>query len=136
MEALVDTNVLVYDTIENSPFHTKASRLIDELSDPIISSITLVEMGFVLSRYGLETDKVRKKLNELLDEEWFSISWPSNKFISDVTTFIVEKKLSFREFNDWIIAYEAGMRKIPLATFDKDLIKRCNKVGIETLTTE
>ena len=71
-----------------------------------------------------------------LDEEWFSISWPSNKFISDVTTFIVEKKLSFREFNDWIIAYEAGMRKIPLATFDKDLIKRCNKVGIETLTTE
>ncbi|MCL6090934.1 MAG: PIN domain-containing protein [Candidatus Thermoplasmatota archaeon] len=136
MEAVIDTNVLVYDTIENSPFHNQASRLIDKLSDPIISSITLVEMGFVLSRYGLETDKIRKKLNELLDEEWFSISWLSNKFVSDVAMFIVEKNLSFREFNDWIIAYEAGTRKIPLVTFDKDLIKRCDKIGIETLTKE
>lgn len=30
MTVLVDTNVLVYDAIENSPHHEKASVLIDE----------------------------------------------------------------------------------------------------------
>ena len=48
MTVLVDTNVLVYDTIENSPHHDIASELIDESEDPIINSLSIVELGLFL----------------------------------------------------------------------------------------
>ena len=50
MNVQIDTNVLVYDTIENSPHNDSASELIDELEDPIINSLSIVELGFVLPR--------------------------------------------------------------------------------------
>ena len=34
MTTVVDTNVLVYDAIENSPHHYRASELIDESEYP------------------------------------------------------------------------------------------------------
>ena len=39
MTILVDTNVLVYDAIENSPHHDNASNLIDKSGDPLINSL-------------------------------------------------------------------------------------------------
>ncbi|MGC8645750.1 MAG: PIN domain-containing protein, partial [Thermoplasmata archaeon] len=51
MRVFIDTNVLVYDTIKNSPHHTRASELIDSSEDPTISSLSIVELGFVLPRY-------------------------------------------------------------------------------------
>jgi len=40
-----DTNVLVYNNIENSLLHTKASELIESSDDPIISSLSIIELG-------------------------------------------------------------------------------------------
>ena len=37
MTVMIDTNVLLYDTIENSPHHKRASKLIDESEDPLIN---------------------------------------------------------------------------------------------------
>ena len=50
-----------------------------------------------------------------------------------VSAFIVENKLSFRDFNDWIIAYDAYSRNVPLATFDKVLQNKCRKLGIQVV---
>ena len=50
-----------------------------------------------------------------------------------VSTFMVENKLSFRDFNDWIIAYDAYSRNVPLVTFDKILQKKCKKLGIQVI---
>jgi hypothetical protein len=133
MDAVIDTNVLIYDTIENSPFHKRASELIDKLRDPVISSISIVEAGFVLPRYGLEGRQIKEKLDELLSEEWYTISWLSGKLLAEVTTFILENEFSFRNFNDWIIAHEAITRRLSLATFDQDLIRRCKSAGIAVL---
>ena len=46
MTVMVDTNVLVYDAIENSPHHDSASKLIDQTDDPMINSLSIVELGF------------------------------------------------------------------------------------------
>ena len=48
MTVMVDTNVLVYDAIENSPHHDSASKLIDQSDDPctidsIKPGLTLIE---------------------------------------------------------------------------------------------
>ena len=37
------------------------------------------------------------------------------------STFIAENGLTFRDFNDWIIVFEAHSRDVPLVTFDKTL---------------
>ena len=50
-----------------------------------------------------------------------------------VSSFMVENKLSFRGFNDWIIAYDAYSRNVPLVTFDKILQKKCEKLGIQVI---
>ena len=133
MTVLVDTNVLVYDTIENSSHHDSASELIDESEDPIINSLSIVELGFVLPRYGIDNESVRMKIEELLHSDYFTVSWISGKMIEQVSAFMVENKLSFREFNDWIIAYDAYSRNVPLVTFDKILQKKCKKLGIQVI---
>ncbi len=131
MTVLIDTNVLVYDTIENSPHHDSASELIDELEDPTINSMSIVELGFVLPRYGIDNESVRMKIEELLHSDYFTVSWLSGKMMEKASSFMVENNLSFRDFNDWIIVYDAYSRKVPLVTFDKILQKRCKKLGIQ-----
>ena len=133
MTLLVDTDVLVYDTIENSPHHGSASELIDESEDPIINSLSIVELGFVLPRYGIDNESVRMKIEELLHSDYFTVSWLSGKMMEKVSSFMVENKLSFRDFNDWIIAYDAYSRNVPLVTFDKILQKKCKKLGIQVI---
>ena len=133
MTVLIDTNVLVYDTIENSQHHDSASELIDELEDPIINSPSIVELGFVLPRYGIDNERVRMKIEELLQSDYFTVSWLSGKMMEKVSSFMAENKLSFRDFNDWIIAYDANSRKVPLVTFDKILQKQCKKLGIQVI---
>ena len=133
MKMLFDTNVLVYDTIENSPHHDSASELIDKSADPMINSLSIVELGFVLPRYGIDNESVRMKIDELLHSDYFRVSWLSGKNMERVSTFVVENKLSFRDFNDWIIAFDAYSRNVPLVTFDKILQKKCKKLGIQVI---
>ena len=131
MTVLIDTNVLVYDTIENSTHHKSASELIDEAEDPIINSLSIVEFGFVLPRYGIDNENVQIKIEEILHSDYFTVSWISGKMIEKVSAFMIENKLSFRDFNDWIIAYDSYSRNIPLVTFDKVLQRKCKKIGIQ-----
>ncbi|MEM0134576.1 MAG: PIN domain-containing protein [Thermoplasmatales archaeon] len=131
MTTLFDTNILVYDAIENSPYHDLACELIDESEDPIMNSLSIVELGFVLPRYGIDNGSVRLKIEELLHSDYFTISWLSGKMLKGVSTFIVENSLSFKDFNDWVIAYDAHSRDVPLVTFDSTLSKKCKKLGIK-----
>ncbi|MGP6294120.1 PIN domain-containing protein [Caldiplasma sukawensis] len=95
MRVYIDTNVLVYDTIENPPHHTSANELMDSSNDPIINLLSIVELGFVLPRYGIDNNNVRNKIDELLHSEYFTKSWLSGKTIEKVTNLMVENKLSF-----------------------------------------
>ena len=87
----------------------------------------------MLPRYGIDNESVRMKTEELLHSDYFTVSWLSWKMMEKVSSFMVENKLSFRDFNDWIIAYDAYSRKVPLATFDKILQKKCKKLGIQVI---
>ena len=133
MTLVVDTNVLVYDAIENSPQHGRATEIINESENMIINSLSIIEIGFVLPRYGINNNSVGMKLEELLHSDYFMVSWLSERMLEGTSTFIVENNFSFRDFNDWIIAYDALSRNAPLVTFDKKLSKQCKKIGIEII---
>lgn len=133
MTTLVDTNVLIYDSIENSPHHDRASKIIDESEDPLINSLSIIELGFVLPRYGIGNDDVYTKIEELLHSGYFLISWISGSILEGASEFMVENNLSFKDLNDWIIAYDAHSRRVPLATFDRTLSRKCQKLGIQVI---
>ena len=61
---------------------------------------------------------VRMKFEELLHSDYFTVSWLSRGMLEGASTFIAENGLVFRDFNDWIIAFDAHSRNIPLVTFD------------------
>ncbi len=127
MTVLVDTSVLLYDTIENSPHHDSASELIDESNDPIINSLSIVELGFVLPRYGIDNESVRMKIEELLQSDYFTVSWLSGKMMEKFQIFMALLYLSFRDFVYWIIKYDANSSKRSLVTRDKILSIPCKK---------
>jgi predicted nucleic acid-binding protein len=130
MTLQVDTNVLVYDAIEKTPYHVRASDFIDVSEDPLINQLSIVELGFVLPRYGVENDGVMAKLDELLHSGYFRVSWISEMMLEDTLAFIVENSLSFRDFNDRIISYDAHSTNVPLVKFNKTLSKKCKLLGI------
>jgi len=50
----LDTNVLISYIDEADPNHGRARELVDELDVKVVSELTLVELGSVFSRAGLE----------------------------------------------------------------------------------
>jgi len=69
MKLLVDTNVLVYDTLEDSEHHGEASRLIDGAAEMYLPSI--VVHGYVwvlLRRLGVDPGFALFKVEECLGD--------------------------------------------------------------------
>ena len=87
----------------------------------------------MLPRYGINNESVLMKTEELLHSDYFTVSWLSGKMVENVSTFMVENKLSFRDFNDRIIAYDVHSRNVPLVTFDKILQKKCKSLVFKLL---
>jgi predicted nucleic acid-binding protein len=53
MKLLLDTNVLVYDTIEDSKYHGEASKIIDSAEEIFIPPIVVHEYIWVLLRFSV-----------------------------------------------------------------------------------
>jgi len=48
MRAAIDTNVLIYDLVEDSEFHKEAEELLDSLEEWLITSIVVHELVWFL----------------------------------------------------------------------------------------
>lgn len=74
---LLDTNVLVYDTIGDSEAHSVAVELVDSASEIIIPSIVVHEYIWVMLRPGVNplfvADKVGEYLNALEPSTFVSL---------------------------------------------------------------
>jgi len=47
MKAVIDTNILIYDLVEDSEFHKEAGELLDSLEEWLIPSLVIHEFtGF------------------------------------------------------------------------------------------
>ncbi|MGC9104480.1 MAG: PIN domain-containing protein [Candidatus Methanodesulfokora sp.] len=61
---MIDTNILIYDTFEDSLHHKKAAELLDELDRWLIPLIVLYEFVWFLRGLSVSTVDVRDKLLE------------------------------------------------------------------------
>jgi predicted nucleic acid-binding protein len=133
MEAIVDTNVLIYEFIEDSELHSETIKLLDKLEKWIIPTVVIEEFIFALKALGVKDDLIAKKVEEILTSENIEIKPITEEEIKNAISLLIEEKSSFKKFNDKLVLTLAKKNKTRILTFDKDLRKECKEHSIELI---
>jgi len=87
---LPDTNVLVYETIEDSPHHVEATELIDSARELLVTPIVLHEYTWVMIRkLHVPASFVAAKISEYLED-------PRTKYVTEPLA-VINKALGLLE---------------------------------------
>ncbi len=122
MKLLLDTNVLIYDTVEDSEYHDIATEIIDKAIQIFIPSIVVHEYIWIMLRLlQLSTSLIAIKLRDYLEDPRTVNILESMDILLKSLKMLEEDKQSIREINDYIILSTAHIYNLVLATFDKKL---------------
>ena len=128
---LPDTNVLVYETVEDSSHHIEAAELIDSAGEILVVPIVLHEYMWVMIRkLGVPAGFVAAKISEYLGD-------PRTRYVAEPLG-VINKALGLlekgymqpRELNDAIILATAIQYNAVLATFDQRLRRKAKQLGV------
>lgn len=132
MEAVIDTNVLIYEFIEDSEYHSTASKVLNKIDNIIIPEIVINEFIYVSSKIGVPFDTIKNKIIEIYNSSQLDVIEIKNDYIIDIINSS-NNIYEFENFNDVIISFISKIRNIQLFTFDINLQKYCNKHKIKLL---
>lgn len=132
MHAVIDTNVLIYDTFSNSGFHKEARALLDSLDKWCIPPIVIQEYVWFFKNQGFSVKEARTMLSEYTSDPRFKGLVEDHKVILRALELLEKEKLSLSRFNDVIILTHT-LEKGYLATFDQKLRKLAERLGVEVL---
>ncbi len=133
MKAVLDTNVLVYDTFEDSVYHEQAKELMDNLDRWIIPAIVIHEYVWVLKSLNVEPENVRDKVEEYISHQKTRIVSDNHKDILFALKILVEENLSISRYNDKVILSIALRENLSLASFDKKLRSQAKSIGVDVI---
>ena len=134
MKVLLDTNVLVYDTVEDSDYHGEAARIVDEAKEIYIPSIVVHEYIWVmLKTVQAPPTFVSQKIKEYIEDPRVVYILELPEILAYALKFLEEDKASAKEVNDYIILATAFHYNLVLATFDKELKSRAVKRGLKVI---
>ena len=125
---VIDTNVFIYATLEDSEFNSEARNLLASLERWIVPSIVLYELYWFFREEGYSGEDIMKVVSSILQS-------PRTKVIGDNGKYIkraLELTKNPKRFNDMLILATAEDFK-RLATYDKRLKKEAERLGITTL---
>ncbi len=132
MEAVIDTNVLIYEFIEDSEYHGTASKVLNKIDNIIIPEIVINEFIYVSSKIGVPFDTIKNKIIEIYNSSQLDVIEIKNDYIIDIINSS-NNIYEFKNFNDVIISFTSKIRNIQLFTFYINLQKYCNKHKIKLL---
>ena len=121
--AVVDTNVLIYDFISNSPYHEEARKKLEELERILLIPNILVEFILVSLRLKINEEYVKKKVEEILNQ---SIIVRIHK-----KDFLDALNLNLREINDSLLVTVAKRLNSPVFSYDTNVINLCKEQGVK-----
>ncbi|AOL17532.1 twitching motility protein PilT [Sulfolobus sp. A20] len=130
MKVLVDTNVIIFDLIEDSQFHKEAEELLDIAETWVIPSIVIHELVWFLRANNLED---LEYVTAYLGNPKAEVVCDDYEVIRKAFEIMTREGLSLSRYNDVVILSHAILRKLPLATFDKRLSSLAKKYGINTV---
>ena len=132
---LPDTNVLVYETVEDSPSHAEACEIIDSARAIILPSIVLHEYLWVMvRRLEVPPDFVARKVEEYLSDRRVRYVVEPRDAVLDALELL--KNRPVRDLNDLLILFTAVRYDAVLATFDRELRKAARAVGLDVVPTQ
>jgi uncharacterized protein len=128
-EAVVDTNVLIFDVFEDSEFHRDASKGLDSLEKWNLPSMVFHELVWFLRGREIDYSRASVIVEEYLTHE----KTIYQQSPADDIRFAINRLKHFKNYNDYIILVAAKRLDLPLFTFDRELKKLASSLGIRTI---
>jgi len=129
MPAVLDTNVLIYDTMEDTSLSAEARRRLDGLDKWYIPAIVMHEFVWFMGGQAVNLSFTRHKVIEYTTHEKAEVV-PDD---ADGILFSVERTKSYHDYNDHIILAAATRVRAPLLTFDRKLREVASRLGVKVL---
>jgi predicted nucleic acid-binding protein len=117
----LDTNVLIYDTFEDTVYHKEARSLLDSLLEWNVPSVVIIEFVAFLNKLHLKREDILNKLDELINDPKFNLIEVEKEDLLAALKIVEGEQLSPLRLNDKIILSVSSRRKENLQTFDKKL---------------
>ncbi|MBM1154979.1 PIN domain-containing protein [archaeon] len=133
MSAVIDTNVLVYDTFSDSLFHEKAQKLLDRLKTWILPTIVVHEYIWVLRALDVAPSIALSKVEEYLLHPKTLVAQVTDADLKKVLALMAVENLPLTRYNDKLVLSIALRLRAKLATFDQKLRNQARKLGLQTL---
>ena len=124
MKLLLDANVLIYDTVEDSEYHSIASEIIDRAVQIFIPSTVIHEyLWIMLKLLQIPLNIIEVKLRDYLEDPKTVYILEDVDILINALNMLIEDKQDVKEINNYIILSTARKYNLILATFDKRLKK-------------
>ncbi|QGA69113.1 PIN domain-containing protein [Sulfolobus sp. E11-6] len=127
-KAVIDTNIIIYDYIEDSEYHKRAEELLDSLDKWIIPVTVVHELVWFLKGMKLE-DKIDDLLAYIRNEKAEVVCDYADNVRSAIE-IVKEEKLPLADYKDIVILSHAIRERLPLITFDRKLSKIAERYGV------
>jgi predicted nucleic acid-binding protein len=127
LSAVIDTNVLIFDTFEDSEFHKTAVSGLDSLQKWHIPGIVFHELVWFFKGRAIQVSLVNIKVEEYLRNEKTEFS----PCTADDLRFAVSHLREYHEYNDLVILSVAKRLDVPLFSFDDDLKKSAKRHAVD-----
>jgi len=127
VKAVVDTNVLIFDTFEDSERHRDAASGLDSLEGWGLPSIVFHELVWFFRSRSVKISRAVTKVDELLTHE-------KTMFIpctTDDVRFASSRLESYKKYNDLIVLSAAKRLSLPLFSFDEELEATAKRNSID-----
>ena len=119
MSVVVDTNVLIFDTFEDSEFHQQATSTLDSIDRWGLPGIVFHELVWFFKARRVELSRTRTKVEEYLTNEKASFL----PCAPDDIQFAATRMKDYTQYNDLLILSAAKRLGLPLYSFDEELRK-------------
>ena len=133
MEMLVDTNVLVYATVEDSEFHEECVKKLEEAERIHLISTVVEEFVLVLKSIGIAEDFIKDQARTIITDPRVNFITLKLKDLEDALKILKKEKVSVREFNDKLILTVAKRKGLQVYSYDKSLRNECQKFKVRVL---
>ncbi len=126
---MLDTNVLIFDTFEDSEFHLQAASTLDSIERWTLPGIVFHELIWFFKVRKIELSRTRTKVEEYIANEKASFS----PCTADDVRFAVTRMKNYTEYNDLIVLSTAKRLGLPLFTFDEELKKSAKENSVRVV---
>uniref|UniRef100_A0A7C4B999 Ribonuclease VapC n=1 Tax=Thermofilum pendens TaxID=2269 RepID=A0A7C4B999_THEPE len=134
IRVLVDTDVLLHDTFEDSEKHAEAAEILDEADRVYLPSIVVHEyLWLLLTKFKQSPEVVREKLEEYFGDARFIYVSENSEVFLRALEMMREDGADPYMVNDYIILVLAQRLGATLATYDEELKQIARRRKVPTI---